>query len=318
MLDIHSEALRDVNEALHNFFLRYKEPAKCVYGFVEGKDDPMFYKNIVERFMPEGWSVDLIRAGNKQKVMQCYSVLDWNNFRKSRVCFFVDRDLEDLVESSVPQDENIYVTDGYSIENAVVNRSLVIQLLGEVYNIVDLLPDEEDNLRNNFDEDLARFQSWLSPIMAQIVQWRRDRAVARLDEIDLRPLLEFRDGRVKIAVGFETDMSRVLHAGRCLNLASVEANSLEILKTEFEAVGGPVRLTRGKYILWFMQAYLGGVHASIAKYAHAYSTPPKMRVSVGPGNFQVFAAPRARCPQSLRLFIEKNYIKFCEEATLTS
>ena len=47
MLDIHQEAMGLVNEAHHTFLLRYRKDKKIVFGIVEGKDDPMFYRSVI-------------------------------------------------------------------------------------------------------------------------------------------------------------------------------------------------------------------------------------------------------------------------------
>ncbi|WP_421659383.1 DUF4435 domain-containing protein [Leptothermofonsia sp. ETS-13] len=90
-----------------------------VYGFVEGKDDPVFYRHLIERLFPEGWSVKLIPTGNKQNVLRSFHNINWTNFSKERVCFFIDRDLQDFVTPPLQLENNIYVTDGYSIENSI-------------------------------------------------------------------------------------------------------------------------------------------------------------------------------------------------------
>ncbi len=69
MLEVHNQALQEVDEAYHEFLLIYRKDAQCVYGFVEGKDDPVFYRHLIEGQLPEEWSVKLIPVGNKQKVL---------------------------------------------------------------------------------------------------------------------------------------------------------------------------------------------------------------------------------------------------------
>lgn len=44
MLQIHAAALSGPAPTYHVFLGRYRKAAKCVYGFVEGKDDPSFYR----------------------------------------------------------------------------------------------------------------------------------------------------------------------------------------------------------------------------------------------------------------------------------
>lgn len=119
MLEVHDRALEEVDKAYHQFLLIYRKNARRVYGFVEGKEDPVFYRQLIENQLPEGWSIKLIPTGNKKKVLHSFQSINWDNFSKKRVCFFIDRDLDDFLGSSQQVETNIYITDGYSIENSV-------------------------------------------------------------------------------------------------------------------------------------------------------------------------------------------------------
>ena len=84
MLKIHADALNSVGTAYHEFLLRYKANAKVVYGIVEGKEDPMFYRGFIESNLPEGWNVELIRAGCKNNVLKAFESFDWTRFSPKR------------------------------------------------------------------------------------------------------------------------------------------------------------------------------------------------------------------------------------------
>jgi len=77
MIDIHAAALEEVNEAYHEFLLRYNAINLTVYGFVEGKDDPSFYRSVIDRFLPDNWSVALFVSGNRKKVLDTEAAFDW-------------------------------------------------------------------------------------------------------------------------------------------------------------------------------------------------------------------------------------------------
>lgn len=87
MLGVHAEALGGELTVYHEFLNRYKKTAMCVYGFVEGKDDPSFYRGAIEHMLPEKWTVALWSVGNKDKVIQLYAAFDWVRFPKKRVVF---------------------------------------------------------------------------------------------------------------------------------------------------------------------------------------------------------------------------------------
>lgn len=97
MLDVHRDALESVSATYHEFLLRYKAHANVVYGVVEGKEDPMFYRGLIERTLPEDWQVELIPAGRKKNVLKSMAAFDWLRFSPKRICFFVDRDLSEFI-----------------------------------------------------------------------------------------------------------------------------------------------------------------------------------------------------------------------------
>ncbi|MCI0562242.1 MAG: DUF4435 domain-containing protein, partial [Nitrososphaera sp.] len=99
MLSIHADAL-EKNTVYHEFLLYYKRAGNVVYGFVEGSQDPSFYRGIIDSFLPSGWHAKLFQAGSREKVVQTCLEMDWKRFDTRRVCFFVDRDLTAFLSSS--------------------------------------------------------------------------------------------------------------------------------------------------------------------------------------------------------------------------
>lgn len=78
MLQVHADALNSVSVAYHEFLLRYKASENIVYGIVEGKEDPMFYRGLIEQRLPEGWELELIAAGCKAKVIHAAGAFDFD------------------------------------------------------------------------------------------------------------------------------------------------------------------------------------------------------------------------------------------------
>jgi len=98
MLEIHAESRESWIVVYDEFLHQYGKSDLIVYGFVEGKDDPSFYRGIIKSQLPDGWNVKLIRAGNKDKVFKVFDEMDWSEKPKNRICFFVDRDLSVFLE----------------------------------------------------------------------------------------------------------------------------------------------------------------------------------------------------------------------------
>ncbi len=308
MLKVHDEALAAVNEAHHRFLLRYRPHDKIVYGLVEGKDDPMFYRSAIERFLPEDWTVKLIPAGGKQKVLEVFRSLDWHSFSALQVAFFTDRDLSLIAETGSLNAPNIYVTDGYSIENSIVTAEVFFRLLQEAYNVIDITPTEKDEILKLFDNNMRTFQYFLTPLMAQISGWRKKQAKANLDNLNLTPLFNFDRGRLTIVDKYQCEKHRIEHLCACVGASKYAQEEIDALKAEFLAINGPEKFVRGKYLVWFLAKAVVKTHEGICSFVSAYQYPPKIRNQVGPENVMVNAAPRARTPPSLKKFLEMTYL----------
>jgi len=117
MLHLHETALASGNIPYHEFLLYYKATQRVVYGIVEGREDPSYYRGQIEGMLSDDWKVKLICAGSKTKVLKVFVDIDWSRFPKKRVCFFVDRDLSEFLSPQQHSGQNLFVTDNYSIDS---------------------------------------------------------------------------------------------------------------------------------------------------------------------------------------------------------
>lgn len=313
MLDIHAKALNCISAAHHEFLLRYKVNAKVVYGIVEGKEDPMFYRGLIEKNLPDGWEVELIPAGCKDKVLKAIEAFDWTRFSPRQICFFVDRDLSCFIEDTPLTAENLYVTDNYSIENDAANFGVFKRILEEVLSISGLKPHEFDLIENRFAAGLALFCEVMTPIMAQILIWRSEGKRPCLNDIDIKNLFTFRDGAIQIRNGFETTLSRLQNVASCVGLSVATKAAIAEAEARFQEKQGTKKFIRGKYLLWFMVEMALEIHRSISSVVARFTSPPKVRVSLGMKNAMIIISPRVRCPRSLNDFLSLNYGKYAIE-----
>lgn len=310
MLKLHAEALQETSTAYHEFLLKYKPRAAFVYGFVEGKEDPFFYRGLIEKSLPTGWEVELIASGSRSNVLKVLSEFNWETHSRNQVCFFIDRDLADFLGLHHPNDENLYVTDGYSIESEALTFGAFKAFLEEVFSVATQSIMEREALRTAFDSHLAVFREALLPVMAQVVLWFRSGDRPNLSNIDVRRFFEFSNGSVKIPQEFLSPLSRATYAAQCVGLrVSADADRLAV-EGEFLAKVGWQRFIRGKYALWFLVETMTMLHKSISEVLPRYAEPPKVRVAIGHKNAMVVLAPRVRCPESLAAFIDRQFVRF--------
>ena len=315
MLEVHANALNCVNITYHEFLLRYKASENIVYGIVEGKEDPMFYRSLIERCLPAGWEIELIPAGNKDNVIRTISEFNWSAFSRKRICFFVDRDLSEFIPETLVISDNLYITDNYSIENDLINFGVLRRLLEEVLNVSNLTPAELNIIESIFYSSLSSFREAMLPIMAQIVIWRRSDKKPCLNDIRPKDIFRFKDGNIMLRSEQANISSRVQYAARCVNLTPADQNDLYEVEAEFRIDNRIEKYVRGKYLMWFIIEHALELHRSVFLILNRFSAPPKVRVSLGAGNAMVIVAPRGRCPNSLGQFLERTYVQFVRETS---
>jgi len=280
---------------------------------IEGRDDPAFYRGAIEPFLPEGWGVKLIPAGSKNKVLEAFQIKEWERYPRGCVCFFVDRDFADVIPEVQPTGSNLYVTDNYSIECEIVNYRVAERTLEEIMGVTNLTIEESEKLQAVFEHNLTTFRETLAPLMAQIILWRRGGMRPCLDNFDPSIFFEFVDGQIIVKPEFAEPSIRLSAAAAALNTPVSPTVDCEKVETEFRQANGVIRFTRGKYLLWYLSGFLTSVHAAISKYCVKHPRPPKPRLTIGPKNAMAETALRARCPDSLRTFIEHNFVAYIRE-----
>lgn len=312
MIEIHASAFDREIVIYHEFLLRYSKDAKVVYGFMEGKEDPCFYRGFIESLLPEDWSVELWPAGNKKQVYAIHKVINWRRFRKSRVCFFVDRDLSDMIPETLVQDKNIYVTTGYSIENDVVNKGTCHRILSELCGFSNVDHDALEAVCELFDQELETFLQSMVPIMAWILAWRRNDKRPNLNDILMRDLFSIVNGRLqsKATPKGKVTLIEYLH-DRCKIVNDHKVNIVPI-QNEFCRNEAYKKLTRGKYVFWFLVEFCNAVHRDSVALFKEMSSPPKMHSSLSFSNGIGLIGPRSRIPKSLREFLQ---LTFCAYIT---
>ena len=310
MLDIHSAALGSKLATYHEFLARYSRRSKVVYGFVEGKDDPCFYRGFIELLLPDEWEVELWPAGNKDQVYRVHSSIDWRRFPKTRICFFVDRDLSDVIPERLRTDRNIYVTTGYSIENDVVRKAVCKRLLVELYGFSGVDHGELEAVGSMFEEELEVFLRGLVPIMAWIVHWRRRGARPNLNDILMRDLFAFREGHIQANQTPKGKANVFIYIHEQCNITFDSTVDVASILAEVGRKSVYRTLTRGKFLFWFLVKFCESVHGSATSLFPSFVGVSKASVTLSPTGGMAVVGTRARIPASLRAFLESTFCAY--------
>ncbi len=312
MLQIHETAISAQIASYHEFLSRYSKTAKVVYGFVEGKDDPCFYRGFIDHLLPDDWEVELWPAGNRDHVYRVHADMDWRRFPKKRVCFFVDRDLSSLIPESLTPDSNIYVTDNYSIENDLVKRGTCRRVLSEVCALGTLDHGELDAVCGLFEEELEKFLAAMVTTMAWILRWRRNGERAALNDILMKDLFAVTGGTLWTNPTPKGKANHVQYIHEQCNVVHDATVDIADLVAEFRKGGAYRHFTRGKYVFWFFIEFCCSVRASVKTHFKSCTKVPPMNVSFAAANGMTIIGNRARIPKSLKTFLSTNYCEFID------
>ncbi|KAA6314669.1 hypothetical protein EZS27_034750 [termite gut metagenome] len=309
MIDIHKQALDSSQIVLHEFKSRYNRNSNIIYGFVEGKEDPCFYRGFIENNIPSSWKVEIWPSGSKSNVYLIYSKLDWKYFNRNQVLFFVDRDLSDFVnEEKYIKAKNIYITDNYSIENDIVTKNTCDRILREICGFHELKYDESDAILNLFESQLDIFQTTLIPIMSSIIHWRKNNIKASLNNIQMKHIFTIKEGVISVE---NHHKDNIIYAHERCNITSINESAINIISDAFNRNNNHKKFTRGKYLLWFLIEFCISIHRDYTSIkAISITTQPKMTVNLSQSNGIVQIAPRCKIPSSLKQFLEHKISKY--------
>ncbi len=310
MLLCHAEESGIVSEAYHEFLLKYKAHKKIVYGFVEGKEDPVFYRSLIENRLPDDWDVEFILAKNKDNVALAMSKFNWNNYDRKRRCFFVDRDLSDFIEECMPAGDNVYITDGYSIENSICTFGFFKRILNEVLGVEGLNDIDLGVVEDYYRANMELFKQGVTPLMVQIISWRRGNKRPCLNDIATKEYFWFDGNKFSFKISYVDEDARLEYAGRCVNIKNDKYENMLDIKREFLNKNGPDKYIRGKYIFKFVVDMALSLHSALPNILPRFAGCPKVNVSLGYKNAMAILGSKGRCPQCLNCFVDKTFVSY--------
>lgn len=310
--ELHRAALAEGAGAYHDFISTYSKSAFLLYGFVEGKHDPSYYRGVVDRLKPDYWSIKLIPAGSKKKVYDLHKKIDWRKHNKKRVCFFVDRDLADLIPEQWPEADNIFVTPNYSIENHFATKHVCDRTLSEIYALSGVDHSEFNDILDLFEEQQEEFFKLMIPIMARILYWRKEKLAASLDNIKPQQLFEFKKGKIALKP-LPSGILSIDHLiqKKCKLLINDAANISDSLST-FSLKKNYRRFVRGKYVLWFVVEFCKSIHSCSSLLFSSIKKKPKALCELTCANGVAILGPRSNSPPSLVTFMHSSYVQYIE------
>ncbi|MFA6243220.1 MAG: DUF4435 domain-containing protein, partial [Candidatus Hydrogenedentales bacterium] len=151
----------------NTFLLEYKPGGHRVFVFVEGRDDPCFYRRLVEQRLPKGYALRLVRCGNRRAVIDAVSNFLGRYPPDASVIALLDKDHSDLVPGSPATTYRFaFQTTWYSVESYVCEPLPVCRHCVESLGIPD-----GDSLSHSIEQQYQRAQARFYDVMRRCMAW---------------------------------------------------------------------------------------------------------------------------------------------------
>lgn len=305
------EKLRRAKEspatAFHLFLQKYVW--YDIHCFVEGDDDPSFYRNFVQQYAGNDKTLVFYKCGGKSEV---YSIREKifstreNRTKQHITLFFVDKDLSDILEEEYPEHEDIYVTDLYSIENYLISSEMLRVTLDDVFNFYEKPFDQFDAIIDQFEQQLEEFHRLMHQITRWVIYCKLEGEEQGLSNVRPENLFVIIDGpRVELNGISENELFDHLE-----QLTSITApdNFDEVSRPIQERLAerNPKEFIRGKDEYWFFVEFIHRVQEHLKDYlAEQFSYHDKW---LDLRAFVKFFGPRLSSPpDSLREYLEVHF-----------
>ena len=305
---ITKDSLNKAKESVNLASLKLKQSYSCsqsskkVFFIIEGKDDIPFYGTKADEYLPDGWNLKIIPAGNRKKTVDAYHGVDWSVYNKQRVLFFIDKDLSEYTGEYTPSDVNVYVTQKYAIENELCTYDTFIKALKYYYGLNDIEDTDEALLEHLYYALWSSFSAISEPIMAQILYWKSNHIKSNYSNFKIQNMFEIKQNVLQreSSLGSDDQIIQELFSQSGIDYCITDTSTYRAL---LNAKHTPEEYIRGKYVLaFFVKALLYISNNSSMVLPSKKSSRPT--ISIGYEDAVSKLCGIMRTPESLRAFFD--------------
>lgn len=281
--------------AVHKFVLIPNKSSDKLYCFFEGKDTHYYSARIQNYFMKE---YEPIICGNKAQVLHTYSYfLKTKSYNKYSKAYFVDSDFDERLNNN-----DIYETPCYSIENLYVNEYAIKQILKAEFfltsgdkSFADAIKTFKDNL-NKFNASVLLFNGWYYSLKKKKVKEMLKTTNVSLNDKLPKNLITFEIN--SISSNYDLDKINTIFPEALIVTEGEVLSCVECLSKEDLS-----HRLRGKYQIQFLKKILNhfiedcNIHGSIFK--------SKTKFSLNEANLMSQLSQYALTPDCLIEYLKK-------------
>lgn len=300
------EARDSSSPIIHDFLLRAPKAPEDVHIFFEGNDDPSFYLSFIHRYLPASKNLQIYRCGNKSTLYKTHGRIKKSKNNVFLTLFFTDKDYSDLLDENYPNEDNIYVTDFYSIENYLVDTYMLSRILVDLCHL-NLKKIGFNKIERKFQAEINNFYSVFRDISVWFVTLRSHGIRPNHNNLDYKKICRF----TKNIRFVQHDKKNIIHNLQTM-CGVLTPGNYDLSKIKYEKVLNtlePKKYIRGKYELWFFIEFFRHLLKNFEDSVLEKQEKIKINTQITHSNAVEILGPRAKIPPSLNKFLSENFLK---------
>lgn len=283
------------NYAYLKLLQKYRFDSNELHYIFEGYEDQSFYFNYIQPLSEK--FITYVSLGKNQSI-ELYNKIDWSKYNKKRVLIFIDRDYSRILGELIPEDENIYETTYYSIENYISDTVILRRLINEILHFHDDIVI--DPIITKYNTELSKFLISIKPVISWILIVRSHSLKANLNMIDLSKLYSI-DNNLNF-ITFTEDKLAYLEKVTQVKTPKVFLSVFKNWYLTINSLPDYKLYLRGKYEMWFMIIYFNKLNDYLdSNFGHK----SRVKTNINHSNAIEIIGPRTAIPARLSDFLKK-------------
>lgn len=311
----HKAALNKASVYYHKFLSKYKNDGNSrVYLFCEGHDDVGYYAHVVQTYYPR---IEIVKFNveGKTNVLDIHDKINWNVYCKNQILFFVDRDMSYWLNESQEFDDNIYITDGYSFENDMVDVRFFMEVLEDIYGFVNATDEEMNDIRDFYLKRWDAFvnnSQYIMGALAVSLKYNKQHLAKNIDAKD-----NIKISKERIWADSYGDMTFKDYILQELKITMEQKNEIEMFVERFQSEPDKYSV-RGKWAMIFFVKMLNYImehkNEYIPSLLNGDVVGPKCLCEININNATAVLETRVTVVESLEKFCKKHISKYLKIA----
>lgn len=294
---------------LSRFYTDFKkDSSKVCYGFVEGKDDPSYYRTLIKQKIAPDCFIFLYPSDGKEVVKYVFEEIRNRNYPIDKIVYFMDRDLSCIInDANIINDPYVYITDNYSIENDILSSDTLESVMQDLLGFCATPMGDIEKVKKLYDEQLLDFETKMLPIMANIVLWKRNNTKpANYKNLKVKDMFIVLNGQLLQKVSDDKKIE-ILYKQSEVDYSKYNKDDVDSVITELQKKSIINKVVRGKYMAVFFVLFCNSIYNDCS--AIGVTKTNKGR-TLNENDIMETIAPRARAPQSLLDFVDRTIVHY--------